>query len=207
MLFRSLGDRHAAFLAGSGEGSPTEVAVAALDNGRIVRRLSRTRGLLIESLASSPDGKTIYYAASGSIWAIPAEDGEPRRLTAGEGVAAHPRGTEIVVQRNERDGARLFRVSLQGGAEREVPFPGPLRKHTQPITSNAVRDDGRIVVLANSADSYWNQIVILDPKTGKAEHVPVQHSGDIFAPGWAPDGRILATGAPLKAALWRFSGK
>ena len=57
------------------------IGMAALSNGRIVRRIPFDKGR-IEQMASSPDGKTLYCAAAGSIWAVTA-DGEVRRQSAG----------------------------------------------------------------------------------------------------------------------------
>jgi serine/threonine-protein kinase len=47
-------------------------------------------------------------------------------------------------------------------------------------------------------------VKILDPRSGKLERIPVSFTGDLLAPGWQDDGRVLTSGWPLKISLWRF---
>ena len=61
-------------------------------DGRIVRRLKGVEGSEVGDLAASPDGKTLYYVASRSVWAIPATDGQPR---AGRGTMRRADETEL----------------------------------------------------------------------------------------------------------------
>ncbi len=65
-------------------------------------------------------------------------------------------------------------------------------------------DSGRILVDGGFMDSWWNQVGVLDPKTGKVQRLAVPYSGDVGAAGWTPDGRILAPGQRLQAGLWRY---
>jgi eukaryotic-like serine/threonine-protein kinase len=74
------------------------LAIASLSNGRVTRRIAFDKGEP-RSLASSPDGNTLYCAAAGTIWSIPVAGGEPRKLHAGESVAAMPGGTGDSTQR------------------------------------------------------------------------------------------------------------
>ena len=74
-----VGENLVAFLSG-GVGQPPLITIATTAEGRIVRRLEATRGIVPQSLAASPDGKTIYYVSAGSLFAIGVEGGEPRKL-------------------------------------------------------------------------------------------------------------------------------
>ena len=181
------------------------LAVVSLSDGRIIRRLDATKGLTLDSLSPAIDGKTLYYTASGSVWAIAADGaGAPRKLVPGDGVVVDPNGRDFIVFRNEKDAARLFRVPIAGGAEEAISIPGNLRLAMPPL-SNAINKDGRILMTVDSLDSCWERTAILDPRTGKAERIQVPFSGDIWSPAWTPDGRILAQGLQARTALWRFA--
>ncbi len=56
-------------------------STAIRDRRRTLRRIPFDKGR-IEQMASSPDGKTLYFAAAGSIWAVTA-DGAVHRQCAG----------------------------------------------------------------------------------------------------------------------------
>jgi len=199
-----VGDGEIAFLAGSAPNRTIVIASAA--DGRILRRLDGAKGAgATLSLAASPDGKTLYYTASGSIWAIPSTDGEPRKIGAGESVTADPRGQELIVQQVEKDRNRLVRVPLGGGAERSIPVRGELHLTAAPLSSRAVRKDGRVVLTVSAKDSWFWQTAILDPETGKLEKVPALPEADTYIPCWTSDGRMILTVAvPIRSAIWRF---
>ncbi len=198
-----VGNREVAFLAGT---NPNRIiVVASLADGRIVRRLKGAKGAgSTWSLAASPDGKTLYYVASGTVWAIPSTDGEPRKICAGDSVAVDLRRQELIVQLNEKEGIRLVRVPVAGGGpEKVIPIGGELRLTPSPLAPNAVGKDGRIAVAVSSTDNWFWQPALLDPETGKLERV-LTYPGDTYSPGWTADGRILSMTQPLRAALWRF---
>src|SRR4030095_3331814 len=67
-----VGQTHVAFLIGPKHGQT--IAIARLQAGRIAKRLEGSRGSAIDSRVASPDGKTIYYTADGSVWSIPANN-------------------------------------------------------------------------------------------------------------------------------------
>ena len=180
------------------------IAIAAVPEGRIVRRLPETQGPGLTSMAASPDGKTIYYSRDGKIWTIPATGGSPRKLTDGDSIAVDPNGREVIVQRQEKDGVHLFRFSVDSAAERAIPLTGGMKLFPFPLSPNAVSADGRILLSAFSVDSWFQGLAVLNPATGKVERLPAPYSGDIFAPGWTKDGRILAAGFPMRSSIWRF---
>src|SRR5438876_4622983 len=110
-----LPDNQAALIAGTG--SDQSIVIASAGEGRIIRRLSGSKGASVGSLAAAPDGRTLYYTAEGTLWAIPADDGTPRKISAGDGVAVDPNGKGLIVNLVEKTGVRLVRAPLAGGTE------------------------------------------------------------------------------------------
>ena len=180
------------------------VAIASIADGRIVRRLTAVPGSQVTDLAASPDGKTIYYVASRTVWAIPAAGGQPRRIGPGDSVAAEPNGKDLVVQLNGKEGIRLMRVPVSGGPARPIPVEGPLLVTDVGINPNAVGKDGQVVLSYAAPDSWFYGAGILDPRSGKITRIPVNFTGDLLSPSWQPGGGVLSTAWPLKVTLWRF---
>ena len=180
------------------------VAVASVSDGRVVARLGGIPASEVSSLAASPGGKTLYYVAAKTVWAISAAGGQPRRIGPGDAVAPDPNGKDLVVQLTEKSGVRLLRVPASGGTAEAIPIHGDLRLASSDIAPNAVASDGRIVVSIISRDSWFYGAGILDPRTGRLDRIPVNIPGDPLAPGWLDDGRILSSAWPFKSALWRF---
>jgi serine/threonine protein kinase/Tol biopolymer transport system component len=200
-----VGDRLLAFLS-SNTGKPPLITLASLADGRIVRRLEASNGAAPQSLASSPDGRTVYYVDQDSLFAIDTEGGSPRRLRAASGVAVdlHTEPPSLVVQVGDREGLRLCRTNLAGAAELPLPYQSPLRPASLPLSTAAVGPDGRIAMTVTSADSWFRQVALLDPQTGVVENVPVAFEGDIFYPAWSRDGSLLGIGVSIRSTLWRF---
>jgi hypothetical protein len=184
------------------------VAAASTSDGRIVRRVESTRGhQRVMGIAGSPDGKTLYYESDGTIWTIPVDGGEARKLCAGEALAPNPNGQDLVVMRIEKDGPHLWRVPLQAGAkEQAIPYASPLLVNGS-FSPAAIRADGRIAITVVRPDSWWDEPAILDPQTGQVEKLSVSYDGDIFSVGWTPDGGMIAAGQPMHGSLWRFRRK
>ncbi|SRR5579871_1041453 len=195
-----LGEKEVAFLAGSG--SERSLAVATLSDGRIVRRFPATKGLVIAALASAADGGELYYVSSGDVWRIPAQGGDPRKLTVGDQIAADPRGKDLIVLRNQQDAVHLIRVSLSDGSEHPIPFNSDLRIVW--LSPHSVAGDGRIAITVSSPDRWFYSAAVLDPATGNVEKLPVDYRGDIDHPAWTPDGHLIASGVPERESLWRF---
>jgi eukaryotic-like serine/threonine-protein kinase len=61
------------------------IAIAETSNGQMSGRISPGKGA-ITSLAATPDGVTIYFAAGGTIWSVPADGGAARKVASGEEV-------------------------------------------------------------------------------------------------------------------------
>src|SRR5262249_7141380 len=104
-----------AFVIGSGIGR--KIAVGSLQDGRIIRRLTKVDAGSLQTLAASPDGQTLYYVTDNKVWSVPAVDGEPRMVHDGDAVAVDPNGKYLLVELTERGGVRLIRVPLDGSPE------------------------------------------------------------------------------------------
>jgi hypothetical protein len=202
-----LGSQNVAFRIGKGsDHKQWSFGVASIRDGRIVRRLDSTRGLSrVYGAAGSPDGKTLYIASEGTILAVPADGGEPRKLGAADFVAPDPNGQDVVVMRVQNDGPHLFRLPLPSGApEQALPFNAPQLHLNGSFAPTAVRADGRIAITVLRKDSWWDEPAILDPKTGQVEKLTVPYDGDAFLLGWTPDGGMISVGQPMRGSLWRF---
>lgn len=195
-----------AFLLGGVDTRPL-LAVASIEEGRILRRLEATSGVAPQTLAPSPDGRTLYYADAGDIYALDVASGTPRKLRAGHGVAVDGRKNELIVQVNGREGNELFAVPVAGGPDRPIPFQGPLRLAPTPIAPSAVGPDGRIAVTVVSKGSWFWGAGLLDPATGTVERIPVTFEGDVRFPTFFRDGTLRAVGVGTRSALWRFRAR
>ena len=177
------------------------IATASVANGRITRRIPFDKGA-IKSLASSPDGKTLYCAANGTIWAIPVAGGEPKKLHAGESVAVSPDGQVLLVELFETSLVRLVRVPVNGGPEQEIRLTGRLRPAPQ-SNPGAISKDGRILVPLGTP-TWYQPPGLLDPATGRLTAIKTDYITDVHSIGWTPDGQVMALGFDMRSALWKF---
>jgi predicted Ser/Thr protein kinase len=180
------------------------IAVADVASGSITSRIAPAKGT-IDSLAASPDGGTLYFAARSTIWAIPAAGGQPRRICAGYSAAMDPKGRDLVVQRSERTRSRLFQVPLDGGSEQEIPIDSSSPLDSFPLSPGAVGPDGRLAVSLMPPDSWFNPPAILDPATGHVTRVPADPFRDYHFLSWTPDGQVVSVSLGLHGALWKFT--
>jgi eukaryotic-like serine/threonine-protein kinase len=181
------------------ETHPT-IAVATLSTGRIVRRIPFNKGR-IEQMASSPDGKTLYCAASGSIWAV-TTDGEVRRQRAGNFVTVEPSSQSLLVEVRESPNTKLVRVPLDGGAEQEIRVPGPLTLGYM-IDNDGVRN-GRLLAPGSGPTWYWPP-TIFDLATGKSARIPLEYVSDFHHMSWTPDGKVMACALVWRSNMWKFT--
>ena len=63
----AVGPDHAAVMMGAQ--SAPDIAIVNTTDGRLVRRFKAPTAA-ISTLGASPDGRTLYYAASGLVWAL-----------------------------------------------------------------------------------------------------------------------------------------
>jgi Tol biopolymer transport system component len=186
-----------------GADSGRTIALASLADRRITRRLEGSKSVDIESMVASPDGKAIYYAASGSIWTIPVGDGQPRRLRKGDSVTIDPYRNDLIVRLTEKEGTRLVRQPIAGGPERPIVLQGDVRLAPWYTLPNSVNSDGRILApLASPASWFW-PLGVINPDTGRVQIVPFGYDADL-AGAWTHDGKIIVNAIGLRSSLWRF---
>jgi Tol biopolymer transport system component len=198
-----VGTREIAFMIGR---EPRQmIALADIATGRILRRLAGDKGAVV-SLAASPDGRTLYFAAGGRIWSMPSAGGEAKAIRAGDCVIAQPDGGALLVAVSESSRVRLFHVPLDGSAEREVVIHdrGSLQQ-VSPLTSGAAHPDGRVLVSMGTIDSWFNAIGVLDPEAGRITRKLADPRNDYHTVAWDGQGRIVALRMGLKAAIWKFT--
>jgi hypothetical protein len=180
------------------------LALASVADGRIARRLTRVDASGIQGMAGSSDGTTIFYVNAGTVWAVPADDGEPQQIRGGNSVAVDPRSQDLLITVNEPAGVRLIRMPMSGGAEQAVPLPGDLRLPSiQALSGHAIGQDGRIVVRTAPLDSWFFSAAVFDPTTGRVQRIPGDQV-DMLSPGWANDGRLVTVAFGTQGNLWRF---
>jgi eukaryotic-like serine/threonine-protein kinase len=197
-----VGKEQVAFLLGPTGHSV--VALASVADGQIVRRLTDISPGEIADLAASPDGKTLYYATSGTVWSVPVSGGQPSQVADGESVAADPNGKYLIVQTRSREGIRLMRVPVSGGKGTPIPIQTDMRLAPIMLSPDAVGNDGKVLVTLASPDSWFYEAGVLDLRTGKITRIALNYTGDVFSPGWLADGRVISAGLPTKVTLWRF---
>jgi WD40 repeat protein len=180
------------------------VALATTREGRILKRFS-IKAAEVRNLALSPDGLTLYYAASGAVWSVPvSESSPPRRLIDGDDVAVAPSGRFLYVKQMSKGPNVLVRVPLSGGENEAIPLPESLHFTTDPMGNSAVDARGRVVFEISSPDSFFYHTAVYDPTTRSVRRVPVRFDGDIWSPLWTPDGRIAAVGGRFDSSIWRY---
>src|SRR5688500_19694810 len=113
----AVGDQHAALIIGSG--TTSDIAVVVAKSGRIVERFPAPPR--IASLAASPDGRTLYVAAGGSISALTRSGGQSRTLGVGDSITVDQQSGDIIAKLDEQDRFRLVRIPAAGGAAQPIP--------------------------------------------------------------------------------------
>jgi hypothetical protein len=177
------------------------IAVAETSTGRITSRIALGKGE-ISSIASSPDGKTLYFSAGGKIWSVPSAGGEPSLIRSGDGVTADPSGRSLVISTVESAKVRLFRFPLDGSAEHEIATDGSVP--LAPESRGFLRADGRLLAVLAPLDSWFNVPGILDTNTGRITRLPTDQLSHTRALSWTPDGQIVEVRESVRSTLWRF---
>jgi hypothetical protein len=185
---------------------PLEIAIVSIADGRIMARVP-VKARSISSLASSTDGRTLFFSSGGAIWSMPAAGGDPVKLGAGDKVSADPNGRDLLVSRGEADAIRLFRLPVSGGAEEPIAFRGEERLADTNLSASAIGPGELIVVQTASADKWMFGASLIDPRKGTISRVPLNFEGQIASPHWTRDGKIVAMGMTFDMTIWRFHRK
>ena len=191
-----------AFVAGTA--SEQTIAIASAADGRILRWLQGCKGNYVTSLVASDDGQILYYAAGGFIWAIPAADGQPRKVAAGVGVVVDPNGKDLIVNSLEKSGESLFRIPLSGGPAQQIAIRGDVSLSYLPLGGNSLSKSGKLLVAVTAKGSWFFSVAVLDLNTGRAREIPLDFPGDHLQARWTDDGRILGFAYLTQAHIWRF---
>ena len=197
------GSREIAFMVGP---EPHEtIAFAEPASGRMVRTIAPGKGP-VDSIACSPDGKTVYFAARGVVWSIPSAgaSGEARKIRSGDGVVADPSGRRLIIQVQSSMQLHRFSVPLDGGSEREIPADSSIPVASLPLSPNALHADGRLLTPLLPHDTWFNPPGMIDTVTGRITRIPSDNLSDYQSIGWTPDGQVMALNIGLRAALWKF---
>jgi len=189
-----------AFLIGPNRGNA--IAIASVASGRLLQRIPFTEGP-VDSLAATPDGKTIYCASSGSIWAITTSDGRVTKLREGSGLALDVAHNSLIIESRRGQSFRLLRYAIQGGATAEIPMNGPVRIGAIKI-SGLIGPKDTLLAPGTLPDSWFQPPITIDLATGAMKPVHEDLPADYLALAWTPDGRIAAVAYELRAMLWRF---
>ena len=192
-----------AFVIGSGDAR--RIAIAAIQDGRILRRTQTVNAASISAMAMSRETKTLYYVDSGTIWTVAADaDEPPRKIHSGDGVAIAADGQSLIIQLVENQGVRWIRTRLDGSMEQPIPVKGDSRFTFAPVGPGAVGRDGRIVLPISVKDSWFWVPAVFNPDTGDVQRIPLPLQADPPAPAWTSDGKIIAVTFNLNSSLWRF---
>ena len=180
-----------------------EIAIASLSSGRVIRKLGG--GIArATAMAASPDGRTLYYATAGNIWAISREGSNERKLCPGDSVTVDPDSGDLIVKLDEPDRYRLQRLQPTGGTPREIPVDNALHFGTgRPLLAGAVRA-GKLVFPAAATDSWFNPIGVLDLNTGRTSVFLARADADFHSAAWTADGNILTAAVGIRSTLWRY---
>jgi len=201
-----VGQRQLAFLAGSGPKRRLRLAAIEDDSIELEAVDLGVSGDRLSALAASPDGKTLYYVQSRQVYSVPTDgSAAPTKVVPGDGVAVYPATGELLIQRFEKTGGRLFRLPRPGGKLEEfLVKPGTLRLAPLQIGGTAINRDGCVLVASTTKDSCFWRPAILQP-SGELQLIPVTYDGDIYPAAWAKDGKVLGMGYPLRTELWRLT--
>jgi hypothetical protein len=196
------GKDRVAFLIGSRSGS--RIAIATVQDGRIIRQIDVPLDPAARpTMAFSPDGKTLYFSRSGSIWRLLLDQGQPEKLHPGDGVATMPDGKNLIISFNEEP-IRWAIYSLEKGTEQPIRAGPDFRLTPVPPAPGSASPDGRILLPIAVPDSWFYSPGLFDPRTGAVQRIPLPYVGDFFDLGWTPDGKVVAAGYPFESTIWRF---
>jgi Tol biopolymer transport system component len=198
----SLGNSEVAFVLGTGDDQM--IAIASTVEGQLIRRLTGTKGRRITGLGASRDGRTLYFGADGFIWAIPADDGSPKKIAPGDTVTVSPDGRTLVLTRNQESNPTFVSVDSDGSNAKMIHIENSQSIAPVSVGARSLNRDGKMLINVSPRDSWFYRLVVLDLATGHVTPMKVTYSGDTISGNWTADGHVLSVGLPLRSHIWRF---
>jgi tricorn protease len=147
----------------------------------------------VESARLHPAGHSLALVARGGLFTLGAWEGAAVRH-------GRPSAVRLRLAAWSGDGKRLVAVTDESGEERLVVLPAAGGR------AQAVEADlGRAVELAVApagrlrvaVTNHRQELLLVDPATGKAETIDRSEHDRIAGPAWSPDGRYLAWSVPV----------
>jgi hypothetical protein len=179
------------------------VAIASVRDGTVIRRFSADAHQ-VTAMTAPADGKTIYYASNGTIWAQPVSGGDPRRITLGYDVAIDPSGKSLYLIRAGADGYEAFRMPADGGEATRIALPANFNLTPLGLSPSAVDRNGRVLLPVNLLDVFFFRTAILDPVHQTIVPVSVPPGVVVMSAGWTGEGGIAASVTRWSSSLWQY---
>lgn len=141
--------------------------------------------------AISPDGTRIAYfqpeaGPNGDFWIVPADGGEPRRLTSdsreGSWPAWTPDGRRLLFSSSRAGSRTLWQIRPDGGE------PEPVTTGAGEDDEPAISPDGTRLLFSNTRNTW--ELRIRDP--GGVERRLLERRSELIFPMFSPDGRRVA---------------
>ncbi len=122
-------------------------------------------------------GDKIVFTAEGDLWMISTNGGMATRITSSHGTESHavisPDGSQIAFSAQYEGPTEIYTMSIDGGVPKRLTYEG------QSATMIGWRADGKIIYSTGHYSTLPNvQLMIIDPKTGEKNLVPLSQASD-----------------------------
>jgi WD40 repeat protein len=170
-----------------------EVKLWDIESGKVI--YTEAINVEVQSVAFSPDGKSIAYGYGSTVKLCDAQTGVEFRSLAcgGSCVAFSPKGKHIV-SGGGGDFARVFEIAT---GKELVTFKG----HSGYVTSMAYSPDGQRIVSASRNSRIPGEVKVWEAATGREIFALKGHATDVYSVAFSRDGKRIATGG-TEIRLW-----
>ena len=161
----------------------------------------------LSNLALSPDGRSLAYHVANdngglTTWIVPAEGGEPLRLSAPQQSAGYPAwspdGRRLALEVEQDGRTQIWVVNRDGTGARQVT------SSTGQHGPHSWAPDGDRIAFAGERNGVWN-IWTVSASTGVMQQLTrfSTQNGYVRYPAWSPlNDRIVFEHATTAATLW-----